>query len=204
MVNPEPLVEPQPHPVDSSAPGDAGSRLESPRESNREPDRAANARRRHASRAAAFRGVALTPWHRRLVVTAALGLAASGLLWMVADQGLVLFPELDGSSARSRMHLLLMVHGVLAYGGAVLFGSLLGRHIPAGLRSGRRTVTGIASLSLVGALLLTALLLYYAGSETLRSISSVSHQVLGVAAIVVLCVHIIRRARPRPSFPPGG
>lgn len=124
----------------------------------------------------------------------ALALTATGLLWMAADQGIAFFPEIDGSATRSRMHLLLTIHGVLAYGGAVLFGSLLGRHIPAGLRSRRRTATGISALCLVGALLLTALLLYYTGSETLRTASSVAHQVLGVAALAVVWVHLTRRS----------
>jgi len=87
-----------------------------------------------------------------------------------------------------------MGHGVLGYAAAVLLGSLLGRHIPAGLRSGRRRVTGITALSLAGALLLTALLLYYAGSDTVRTVSSVTHQVLGVVAVVVVWVHLTRRA----------
>jgi hypothetical protein len=171
-------------------------------EPDRDLARATDAKRREASRVAGSNGLLLAPWHRRLVFATALGLAVTGLLWTIGDQGLGFFPELDGSAARSRMHLLLMAHGVLAYGGAVVLGSLLGRHIPAGLRSGRRAVTGITALSLVGALLLTALLLYYAGSDTLRSVSSAAHQVLGVAAVAVLCVHLTRRERPRtPSRP---
>lgn len=182
-----------PQPVESSVVGPRAPQPGRPRESDRELDRAAKARRREVSWVPRSDGLRLAAWHRRLVFATALALAGTGVLWMAADQGIAFFPELDGSAARSRMHMLLMIHGIVAYGGAVLFGSLLGRHIPAGLRSGRRTATGISALSLVGALLLTALMLYYASSETLRSVSSVAHQVLGVTAVAVLWVHLTRR-----------
>ena len=146
----------------------------------------------------------LAPWHRRLVIGAAIGLAATGLLWMAAEYGLGSFPELDGTAARSRMHALLVLHGVLGYAGAVLVGSLLGRHIPAGLRSGRRTATGLTVLGLVTALMLTALLLYYAGSDPLRRASSAAHQGLGVAAIAAAWIHIARRDGLRRDGPEAG
>ena len=182
----------------------------SPREPDARPgeaDRAAVASPRRRSPAflpAPANGLRLAPWHRRLVIAAAIGLAATGLLWMAAEYGLGSFPELDDAAARSRMHALLMIHGVLGYAGAVLFGSLLGRHIPAGLRSGRRTATGLSVLGLVAALLVTALLLYYAGSDPLRRASSAAHQGLGVAAIAAAWIHIARRERPRRDGPEAG
>lgn len=160
------------------------------------PDAAAPATAR--SRGRASRAIGLALWHRRLVVATAVGLALTGVAWMAARQGLALFPDLDGVSARARLHALLVLHGVLGYAGAVLLGSLLGGHIPAGLRSGRRRVTGLAALGLAGGLVLTALLLYYAGSDGLRGASSAAHQVLGVVAIAAVWIHAAGRERPGP------
>jgi hypothetical protein len=140
--------------------------------------------------------IRLSPWHRRLAVGTALGLAASGVLWMAAELGLTLFPDLDGSAARSRMHALLVLHGVLGYAGAVVLGTLLGRHVPAGLGSGRRRRTGVASLVLTAGLVVTALALYYVGSDGVRGVSSAVHQVLGVVAIAAVSIHVLRRERP--------
>ena len=59
------------------------------------------------------------------------------------------------------------------------------------------TATGLTALSLAGGLVLTALLLYYAGSDTLRSASSVAHQLLGVAAVAAVWIHLTRPERRR-------
>jgi hypothetical protein len=131
------------------------------------------------------------------VIAAGIGLAATGLLWMGAEYGLTALPQLDGAGARSKLHLVLVMHGVLAYAAAVLVGSLVARHIPAGLQSGRRAWTGIPALVLLGGLGATGLLLYYAGSDALRQASSWIHQALGVIAVGVVWVHVARRERVR-------
>jgi hypothetical protein len=135
------------------------------------------------------------------VVATTVGLALTGVVWMAGRLGIDLFPEYDGSAARARLHGLLMLHGVLGYAGAILLGSLLGQHVPTGLRSGRRRASGLAALGLAGGLVATALLLYYAGSDTVRSVSSVGHQGLGVIAIAAVWLHVAGRERPGRRSP---
>jgi hypothetical protein len=184
-----------PHPGDPVAFDPAGMRRPDPLRT-----RDASARQsdgQQASLVERSNGLRLALWHRRLVLGTAIALAVTGVLWIAAQQALDFAPDLDGADSRSRMHALLVLHGVLAYAGAVLLGTLLGRHIPAGLRSGRRTATGVTSLGLAAILVVTALLLYYVGSDSLRNASSVAHQVAGVAAIGAVWIHLTRRERPR-------
>ena len=135
----------------------------------------------------------LTCWHRRTLVFTALALAVSGLVWMAGHYALLAAPDFDGSEPRSLLHQVIILHGIMAYGAAILFGSLLGRHIPAGLKSGRKLISGLSSLSLMIALIVTALLLYYAGSEHIRDISSIAHQVVGVLAVVLVWMHVVQK-----------
>lgn len=141
--------------------------------------------------------IRLDRWHRRLVVATALGLAATGVIWMGARLALDLYPDLDGSSARAHLHSVLVLHGVLGYAGLVLLGSLLGQHVPSGLRSGRRRATGLSALALSAVLVITALLLYYAGSEAVRDASSAVHQALGIIAVAAVWIHVVRREKPQ-------
>jgi hypothetical protein len=145
----------------------------------------------------------LSAWHRWIVLAVSALLALSGLLWMIGSGLLLLDPERDGPEARSMLHRALIVHGVLGYAGAILFGSLLARHVPAGLRQRRRVFSGCAGVGLVGVLLLSALMLYYAGSEVVRELTSWTHQALGVLAIGVVWAHIGMREAPRREVDPA-
>lgn len=139
----------------------------------------------------------LAPWHRRPVVWVAVLLALSGLVWMSGNALLLVDPDRDDPQLRSLLHDVVIAHGVLGQAGAVLFGSLLGRHVTAGLMQRRRVQSGSAAIALVSLLLITALLLYYGSTEELREIASWSHQALGVLAIGVVWGHIALRDRPR-------
>ena len=132
----------------------------------------------------------LAPWHRRAVIWVGLGLAVTGIVWMAGHAALWANPDLDGSEPRSLLHSVLMAHGVLGYATAVLFGTLLGRHIPVGLARRRKLGSGIPSLALIAALIVSALLLYYAGSEWIRDVASALHQVLGVGAVALVSAHV--------------
>jgi lipid-A-disaccharide synthase-like uncharacterized protein len=139
----------------------------------------------------------LVPWHRRAVIALGIALALTGLLWMVGHYALLFLPERDGPEPRAALHVVLIVHGAVGYAAAVLFGSLLGRHVPAGLLRRRKVISGLAAVVLIAGLLGSALLLYYASSEAMRDAASVAHQALGLVAIGVVSVHIASRAAPR-------
>jgi len=135
----------------------------------------------------------LSRWHRRGVIACAIALALTGVVWMAGYYALGFVPDVDGPSPRSALHLIIMAHGVAGYVGAIFFGTLLGRHIPAGLRQSRKLVSGLSSLTLVIVLVVTALLLYYAGEPGVRDTSSLSHQIVGVVAAVVVAAHLLVR-----------
>lgn len=132
----------------------------------------------------------LSPWHKRIVIFTAAALAISGILWMVLYYALQAAPAFDSAAMRSLLHDVLIAHGVLAYFAAILVGSLLGRHIPAGLKRKDRPLSGILTLIIVAGLIATALLLYYAPSPEFHGIASLIHQALGVLAIAVAWRHI--------------
>jgi hypothetical protein len=147
----------------------------------------------------------LAVWHRRAVIWASIAVAATGLVWMAYYYAIQAVPAWDGPDARRTLHHVIVAHGVAAYLGVLVWGSLFGRHIPAGLQSRRKLVSGIAALALAAVLVITGLLLYYAGGEGVRSVSSIAHQVFGVAVAVVVAVHVLAKAHHhrRVAHPPS-
>ncbi len=143
----------------------------------------------------------LASWHRRTVEWTLIVLAISGLVWMAGYYALQAMPDMDGPEARSALHILVMTHGIVAYLSAIAVGSLLGRHVPAGLAARRKLKTGIAGLALGGALVLTALLLYYAGDESARELSSIAHQIAGALAVVLVSAHVAHKAKQASETP---
>jgi hypothetical protein len=141
----------------------------------------------------------LSRWHKRAVIWTSLTLAVTGVLWMAAHYAMLAFPDLDEPPMRSVMHGVLIVHGVLAYGAAILLGSLLGRHIPAGLRRKNLPLSGLVSLALGAGLIVSALFLYYAPSPEIHDIASLAHQALGVVAIAAVCRHIFVWSERAPA-----
>jgi len=128
--------------------------------------------------------------HKWTLLAASLFIALTGFVWMAAHYAMLFFPDIDGIPLRSAMHSILIGHGVLAYGGAILLGSLIGRHIPAGLRRPRKAMSGIVSLVLVSLLIVTALFLYYAPTRELHQMASQAHQAVGVICVAAIVRHI--------------
>jgi hypothetical protein len=147
--------------------------------------------------------VRLTQMHRRIVVWTSLLLAASGIAWMAAHYSVEFAPDLDGSDVRSWLHLLLKAHGVLGYVGAIVAGSLLGRHVPAALSRRPWRMSGIVLLFLFGGLVATGLMLYYVGDEEIRNTASLLHQMFGLIAAAVAASHIGRRRRAAANSEPS-
>lgn len=136
--------------------------------------------------------------HRRALKATGVLLALTGGVWMLAHYAGVLSPQIDGPALRSVMHAVLIGHGVIAYGAAILFGTLLARHIPAGLRRKKKPWSGIAGLALAALLIVSALLLYYAPNRELHDMASLAHQGFGVFAAAIVWRHVAARKR-RPE-----
>jgi hypothetical protein len=87
--------------------------------------------------------------------------------------------------------LLMKIHGAAAMVALVAIGSLLAFHVPGGWAERRSRPSGSAMLVICALLTLTGYLLYYAGAETARDISSYVHLALGLALPVVLGAHLL-------------
>ena len=71
---------------------------------------------------------------------------------------------------------------------------LLAHHIPAGWSSLKNRRSGVALLVGMGWLVASGYLLYYSGSDSLRLFASQSHLWVGLAAGLVVALHIRRSA----------
>ena len=114
-------------------------------------------------------------------------LAGSGLLWAAFHYFL---PWKEAAAIEATA---MKVHGGAAMLALLALGSLLQRHVPKGWRVGRKRVTGLAMLASCAVLIVSGYLLYYAGGEALRQISSYVHLGFGVALSALVLVHIAAR-----------
>src|SRR5205814_7393508 len=88
--------------------------------------------------------------------------------------------------------LLMKVHGAAAVVALIVIGGLLALHVPGGWAERRSRPSGSTMLAVCGLLILTGYLLYYAGNETAREVSSYVHLTLGLALPLLLGFHLIK------------
>ena len=119
--------------------------------------------------------------HRMLLYAALMVLLVTGLAW-------------EFLSPRPSAAALMKVHGGAAMVALILIGALIAHHIPAGWSSFKNRWSGVMLLTVLGWLVASGYLLYYSGSETLRSFASQSHFWVGVAGCVVVALHLWRSA----------
>jgi drug/metabolite transporter (DMT)-like permease len=140
----------------------------------------------------------LGKWHRRLVLTALITVAVSGVLWFILH-------DMMERQSRELLHDLLVVHGAASFASAIALGSLLPWHVPVGYRQRRNLLSGLTLLLAVSVLLASALLLYYGGEES-RADARLIHLVVGFAAIIIVPLHMVlgrRKSRMEWSSPSG-
>ena len=119
---------------------------------------------------------------RILLYTALLVLLATGIAWEFLSPGAPWGP------------VLMKLHGGAAMIALVLIGTLIAHHIPAGWSSFKNRWSGGLLLTVLGWLVASGYLLYYSGSESLRSFASESHLWVGVAGCVAVASHLRRSA----------
>lgn len=135
----------------------------------------------------------LGPVQRRLLHATLAVLVASGAGWALIEYAGV--PPYLGKP------FLLKVHGAAAMAALVLVGSLLTRHVRGGWVSRRNRASGAATLGLGALLTLTGYLLYYAGDERVRDVSSYVHLALGLALPIALGVHLLKKGGAHSQSP---
>jgi hypothetical protein len=146
--------------------------------------------------AAPFAPVKMTRRRRLMVQSVLFGVWATGLLWLPLHYFLMQKTRF-GTAPNPVEPWMLKAHGAFAFAALWSGGLLWGLHIVGGWRSGRRRWSGIA-VSAAGALLIASgWLLYYAGDEELRAVTSVVHWGIGLASPVAFLWHRLVKGRKR-------
>lgn len=140
-------------------------------------------------RPAAVRGPIRLPKARRLAVYAVAAAAwITGAAWLVFHH-FVRQPSPFGPEPSPLEPWWLRLHGAAAMGALWIFGLLWGVHVLNGWNARRRRWSGGVVFAAVLVLIATGWLLYYAGSEGVRSAASLAHWLLGLAAPAAFLWH---------------
>ena len=148
--------------------------------------------------ALAARRVKLDPLYERSVYLLTLALTASGVAWLYLHY----FAQIPGDFGPQTNPLepwSLKLHGACSALALVLLGNLLAIHVPPALQSRRHLLTGLGLLAFWLLLAVSGYLLYYAGNEALRALTSKLHWIVGLLLPLSLVAHLserrFRRAR---------
>lgn len=132
--------------------------------------------------------------HRRFLLLTCVGLAATGLAWAWIDlrHG---FGPVDDMWLQGLRAWLGRAHGAFAMFGLAAFGSVAVTHVRCNWQAGSRRVSGVALAVMACVLAISAYGLYYGSDDGLRAASAWAHIAAGAAAVVLLIVHWLARAR---------
>ncbi len=151
----------------------------------------------------------LTKRRRLTLYGVALGLWASGAIWLIFHYFIMQETEF-GPSPHPLEHWFLSLHGLFAFASLGMFGFLWGAHIVGGWKSARRRISGSLLFAALALLVLSGYLLYYPPSDESLPIVAIMHWVLGLAAVLPFLGHRflferrVPAAQPMPAPPPAG
>lgn len=117
-------------------------------------------------------------------------LLATGIAWLLLDNFVQVKGEF-GPEHHPAEHVALIVHGVFAYGFLIIAGAMLPVHIPLGWNVKRNHKSGTVLVATLLLLAVSALGLYYAGDDVLRSRLSLVHWGLGLLAAPLMLFHAL-------------
>ena len=130
--------------------------------------------------------------HRRALYLVCAVLLITGCLWAVLHY-LPAAMGMDEQTSMADAVLAMKVHGAAAMLALVLVGAVLPRHVNQGLKNTRNRPSGIGMLCVFALLAVTGYFLYYAGSETFRSMNSWLHLAAGMVLPAIVAGHVARR-----------
>jgi len=135
--------------------------------------------------------------HRWVIYLSSLGLALTGLGWLVLD-----FVTQDDKTIEimRTMAWFIKIHGVFVMMALVVFGTIFTNHIRRAWYLKRHLITGISLLALWLVMAVTGLCLYYFVSEDNQWWISTLHWAAGVIAVIALPLHVMQRRKNRRSF----
>ncbi|HYZ34571.1 MAG TPA: hypothetical protein VE684_20080 [Crenalkalicoccus sp.] len=126
---------------------------------------------------------------RRAIYAILAVLLASGLAWLALDRMPGTGDGFTPPLANPALPWLLAAHGTAAMAALLLAGALAPLHVRPAWRSGRNQRSGIPTLAAGVLAVVTAPVLYYAGSDALRGWASDLHIAAGIGLVVALLVH---------------
>lgn len=142
----------------------------------------------------ARRPTRLPRWHEWSIYLGFGILLLTGLAWLAFDKWVRISGEF-GPEHHPGQHLLIIIHGIVAYAFLIVVGALIPVHVKVGWSTARNKVSGLTTASLLGFVALTALGLYYAGGDTAREWSSLAHWIVGIVVAPALLIHVLRGLR---------
>jgi len=156
--------------------------------------RTSPAQRREAAR--------LPAWQRRAVYASTALLLGSGLLWLLFHYAMAVDSDF-GPRPHPWTYFWLQLHGAAAMLALIVLGSMLPAHALASWRQRKNRAGGVLLGVLLGALVVTGWLLYYAAGESSRSWISALHWGLGLGLAPLLAWHAAAglRLRQRAHHP---
>ena len=120
-------------------------------------------------------------WQKWFVTSGMMICSLTGVIYLLGHQ-LQINRVLLGS------HNVLAIHGTAAIFATLALGSILPFHLKAGLKSGRKWLSGFSQLSLLSALIISGALLYY-GPEWMRDTVIDVHSVIGLLFFAIFLMH---------------
>ena len=120
-------------------------------------------------------------WQRWFVTCGMTICSLTGVIYLIGHQ-LQINRVLLGN------HTVLAAHGIAAMYATLALGSILPFHLNAGLKSGRKWLSGFSQLSFLGVLVISGALLYY-GPEWMRDTVIDIHSVIGLLFFAIFLVH---------------
>jgi hypothetical protein len=140
------------------------------------------------------RGVTLSARHERWIYAVLAFVYLTGIVWIVLHYGVTRTRGPD-DPWRVVETWTLAAHGAAAMLALVAAGSMLAVHVPTAWALGRNLASGAGMLALLGLLVITGWLLYYASGEATREWSSYLHMVAGTVGPLGLLWHLAYRKR---------
>lgn len=127
-----------------------------------------------------------------------LGLWLTGAAWLVFHHFLKTETTF-GLAENPLTHWWLAAHGLFAFATLWLFGLLWGQHIVGAWKTKRHRISGGALFAVLIVLIASGYLLYYAGGDEARTITSIVHWGIGLAVPLPFILHRFRKAVPLRS-----
>ncbi len=135
--------------------------------------------------------IRLGRWQQTYLYSVGALLILSGILWLIFHY----FVRTEGEFGPT-LHPLepwwLRVHGIAAAAFLIGFGSVLPGHVQRAWGAARNRITGTIFFSVMLALIVTGYLLYYVGSDAVRSVMAIVHWAVGLGLPLLAGWHVWR------------